>query len=301
MREYSIINDTNTLTLDPNDYQGGIALWGAIPAVFDTRQEGYDRGIHVHARHKNSRKKAIDKTFSTVLVKTHDQFIMIDEQSAIAFAMSALFGISMIALRCQYCENWLLDKNLSAILPRTSHHCEHCQAITLTNNPCVANPLAAIKNTMGDFESIRPTHEPDRSINLDHGCFNGGIQLWGTNPSIIWTADRLEETGIHVHAYNSDGKRIIDNTYSQVVMFGTQINNNMVRLMQVQQAIPEITPYLGCIACPRCDTWVFHRDEAAAIPSTLHACTNCQHQWQTEAVISNPVFRILKTHQEQTI
>src|SRR5947208_7795320 len=38
------------LTLDLNKYLGGVALWGAVPAVYDTTHLPMDRGIHVHTR-----------------------------------------------------------------------------------------------------------------------------------------------------------------------------------------------------------------------------------------------------------
>src|ERR1700750_511583 len=37
-------------TLDMDRYLGGVALWGAAPAVYDTTRLPVERGIHVHAR-----------------------------------------------------------------------------------------------------------------------------------------------------------------------------------------------------------------------------------------------------------
>src|SRR5471032_2246094 len=44
------IGPEETLDLDFEKYPGGIALWGSVPAVYDTTTQSTDRGIHVHAR-----------------------------------------------------------------------------------------------------------------------------------------------------------------------------------------------------------------------------------------------------------
>ena len=44
------IGAADTLALDIDKYEGGIALWGAVPPVYDTTTQPIDRGVHVHAR-----------------------------------------------------------------------------------------------------------------------------------------------------------------------------------------------------------------------------------------------------------
>src|SRR5438105_12337256 len=44
------ISESETLTLDLDNFGGGVALWGAVPPVYDTTRLPLDRGIHVHAR-----------------------------------------------------------------------------------------------------------------------------------------------------------------------------------------------------------------------------------------------------------
>src|SRR2546428_5894229 len=43
------ITSAETLVLDISEYGGGVALWGAVPPVYDTTRQPLDRGIHVHA------------------------------------------------------------------------------------------------------------------------------------------------------------------------------------------------------------------------------------------------------------
>lgn len=57
------ITAEETLHLDFADYPGGIALWGSVPAVYDTTTQPTDRGIHVHARSNAGGLKDIDRTY----------------------------------------------------------------------------------------------------------------------------------------------------------------------------------------------------------------------------------------------
>src|ERR1700733_7654298 len=57
------ISQEETLTLNPSDYAGGVAIWGAVPPVFDTTQNSTERGVHVHARVADSQSKVIDGTY----------------------------------------------------------------------------------------------------------------------------------------------------------------------------------------------------------------------------------------------
>src|SRR5207302_7828279 len=54
--------------LNLDGYSGGIALWGAMPAVYDTTILPIERGIHVHARITPKAKKEIDSTYRAVRI-----------------------------------------------------------------------------------------------------------------------------------------------------------------------------------------------------------------------------------------
>src|SRR5437667_11315195 len=44
------ISASETFVLNLAKYLGGVALWGAVPPVYDTTRLPLDRGIHIHAR-----------------------------------------------------------------------------------------------------------------------------------------------------------------------------------------------------------------------------------------------------------
>jgi hypothetical protein len=52
------INPKEMFSLNIDKYKGGVALWGAVPPVYDTTTLPMDRGIHVHARTHTSRQRA---------------------------------------------------------------------------------------------------------------------------------------------------------------------------------------------------------------------------------------------------
>src|SRR5262245_41635815 len=60
------ISTDETLLLDLNKYRGGVALWGAVPAVYDTTRQPMDRGIHVHTRLTPECAKDTDWTYRAV-------------------------------------------------------------------------------------------------------------------------------------------------------------------------------------------------------------------------------------------
>jgi hypothetical protein len=52
--------------------------------------------------------------------------------------------------------------------------------------------------------------QPARDLNLDDypRC---DYSIWGSTPAVLWTAERAQEKGIHVHVHDGH-KRIVDDT-----------------------------------------------------------------------------------------
>jgi hypothetical protein len=80
---------SKVLELDASAHPGGIALWGAVLAVYDTSSMPPEIGIHVHARAIREGDKQIDDTFDTVVVKlSPDEQAIITGDTAISFYLS---------------------------------------------------------------------------------------------------------------------------------------------------------------------------------------------------------------------
>jgi hypothetical protein len=54
---------------------------------------------------------------------------------------------------------------------------------------------------------------------------NTHYTLWASTPAIIWTADRPQEKGIHVHIHDGQ-RRIVDDTFSEVLFEGRRLSQS---------------------------------------------------------------------------
>ena len=102
------IRPDEILTLDLNKYLGGVALWGAVPAVYDTTRLPMDRGIHVHARPTPDSEKETDFTYRAVRLigkGLPDGGAVISEIDAIYFMVSSVFRFPMCYV------NWVRSQN----------------------------------------------------------------------------------------------------------------------------------------------------------------------------------------------
>lgn len=57
------ISEEETLALNLDRFAGGVALWGAVPPVYDTTRLPLDRGIHVHARRSRTETSCMTQLF----------------------------------------------------------------------------------------------------------------------------------------------------------------------------------------------------------------------------------------------
>lgn len=286
------------LTLKMNDYPGGVAIWGALPAVFDTSREGFDRGVHVHARLAVASKKSIDATYQFVEAICDHQSFLIDETAAVHFTMASIFANPIISLDCSNCGKAVTSIGFAAVMPTTNHRCQHCDYLNTTPIACVINPIMALKTRLGDSTVQRPAIVPERTINIELTDYPGGVQIWGSNPSILWTAPRLEESAIHVHAYNREGKRVVDNTFGRVTLAGQDLEIDMIRVLQIQQALPELMAQITTVCCPACGVAQFDQGQHAVIAHANRTCLQCGGEFTHPPVISNPVFQQLKSVDE---
>jgi|SRR5579885_1747324 hypothetical protein len=283
------------LLLNVNDYPGGVAIWGALPAVFDTSCEGFDHGVHVHARLEMTSKKSIDATYQVVETICANDVFKIDETAAVHFSMASIFTNPIISLDCAKCSRPITSLGFAAVLPAYEHPCQYCGHVNATPIACVINPIMALKERLGDASVQRPAVVPDRMINIELADYPGGVQIWGSNPSILWTAHRLEESAIHVHAYNHEGKRVVDNTFGRVTLAGQELDIDMIRVLQIQQALPGLLAQITTVYCPECGISQFDQGQQAVIAHTDRTCLQCHCDFTQPPVISNPVWQQLKS------
>jgi hypothetical protein len=294
------ISEEETLALNLDQFAGGVALWGAVPPVYDTTRLPLDRGVHVHAREIPGGDKVDDTTFRAVRVtggKLSAGGLTISEFDAVYYMVSSVFGFGVRFIECSLCGYPHLDKDWFSIHPHRRHLCAGCGRHFRDTATGIGNPIAELQRATG-----LATQEPvpaARSLNIIQSDYPGGIQIWGSNPAIIWTAAKAEEAGIHIHAFKGDSDRPeIDDTFSMVTIDGVTLDPAMVRTLMAQNALPHIAGRVFSMQCVDCNRPAFDEDEEAFTPEVGRRCSQCggnlTGSGRVRKAISNPLIEVLE-------
>src|ERR1700682_342141 len=292
------IRPDDILSLNIDKYTGGIALWGAVPAVYDTTSLPMDRGIHVHARLTPTSEKEMDCTFRAVKILAKSlpaEGILISELDAIYYMVSSIFGYEMKYVTCSYCGYPHLDRDWFSVHPHRRHLCAGCGKHFADTSVAVGNPILGARAACG-IKSHK-SQPSEKTLRIEQADYPGGIQIWGSNPAFLWTSDRTEEEGIHVHAFREPSDQpMLDETYGEVVIDGVQLNPLMVRVLMAQSALPSLKDRVLPIICPNCHTAHFSVGESAFTPIPNHKCSKCSRQFvsfgRLRNTIGNPLLSI---------
>lgn len=297
------IPQNEMLTLDFDAYGGGIGIWGAVPPIFDTTRLPLDRGIHVHARITAGGDKLIDKTFRSLTLKggrMPPDGMVVSEIDAIYYMVSSVFGFSVKYIQCTHCGYAHLDKDWFSVHPHRTHLCAGCGKKFRDADIAVGNPLKQLRD-LGGTKPQKPVRAK-KTLSIRQRDFPGGIQIWGSNPAIIWSGKEDEEEGIHVHAFENEGgkadsKADPDGTFSEVTIDGVSLDPLMVRTLMAQSALPHIAGRVVPLQCPTCGTMEFASGELAFRPTTEHRCPKCgdnlRGPGRLRKTIGNPLIKTL--------
>jgi transposase-like protein len=295
------IASAEMLSLDVDKYPGGVACWGAVPPVYDTTALPLDRGIHVHARLTPDGRKQIDTTYRRVALTGKGipaSGIEVTELDAIYYMVSSVFGYKMREVICTHCGYSHLDKDWFSVHAHRRHLCSGCGKQFRDTEISVGNPIAGIQSALKlRKHKVRAAR---KKLNIKQSDFRGGLQIWGSNPALIWTGDDAEEEGIHVHAFKTDGDELPfhDDTYSEVVIDGIKLDPVMVRVLMAQNALPHISERIVCKTCPHCKVPQFRNGEEAYTPTVDNKCVECGRKFASAGrlrkTVSNPLVAVLE-------
>lgn len=285
----------NSLTLSPSDFPGGIALWGAALAVYETTPFELDLGIHVHARKEVGGVKQIDKTFRYVHIKHDDSVVSFDYLASISYLSSNMLGHDMQYLTCPKCGSAHLDKDWFAANPHKRHLCTFCGRNFNQKTPNIGNPMIKAKEFFGDTQIHRHIVNPNRTLRIEQKDFPFGISIWGSNAALLWTSPKSEEYGIHVHAHAENSIHpTVDETFDTVIIDGIQLDVEMVRLYMVQKTLPFLKGRIKVLKCPNCDNYHMDTGEHSYTPHVVHRCQHCGQEFRTRIKsIGNPMDDII--------
>jgi hypothetical protein len=283
-----------TLELDPSVYPGGVALWGSVPACYDTTTLPTDRGIHVHARKNPGLHKDIDATYRRLLVPFRKDLISgpmleVEEIDAINFMISSVFGFPTIEIHCTHCGFSHLDRDWFAVHLHRRHQCHGCGRQFSDVEAGIGNPVAGLRTAL--HTKTHPLKPAGRTIEIEQVDYRGGIQVWGSNPAIYWTSDASEEIGIHLHAFKKATSHVphIDDTFDRVVVDGVELDANQVRYYMAQSAMPHLDGRVMALICSACGAPHFDTAERAYTPHINHECETCGATFRARASIKKSI------------
>jgi hypothetical protein len=294
------IHPENIKVLDLDKYPGGVALWGAAPAVYDTTRLPAEQGIHVHARETRDSEKDIDFTFECVRIigrEVPEGGIILKQLDALYYLISTVFGAKTTFVTCTHCSWPHLDEEWFSVNPHRLHLCSGCGRTFNDQSRGIGNPIAGVRTACRAAEHkivVAP-----RKLNIRQSDYPGGIQIWGSNPAFLWTQHKDEEEGIHVHAYLTEGddEPKIDDTFGEVVIDGISLDPEMVRVLMAQSVLPILKDRVQSVDCPACHRPHFDSGEAAYTPSPNHKCSACGHEFSKSGrlrkTVVNPLPAIL--------
>lgn len=289
----------DVLDLNIDEYRGGVALWGAVPAVYDTTRLRMDRGIHVHARPTPNAKKEMDYTVRAVRILSQslgEDGIFISELDAIYYMVTSIFDYEMKYVTCSYCGYPHLDRDWFSVHPHRRHLCAGCGRHFTDTQVAVGNPIVGLRLACG--VTTHKSELSNRTLEIQQIDFPGGIQIWGSNPAFLWTSDRAEEEGIHVHAFRHSGEQPeLDETYGEVAIDGIKLDPMMVRVLMAQSALPSLKSRVISLKCPSCGADHLSVGESAFTPLRMHTCKRCTLEFaapgRLRKIIGNPLLGVL--------
>lgn len=301
---YRTIADFRRFKLDPNEFPGGVALWGAVEPVYNTAEEPADRGIHVHARKRAGMKKEIDQTFDAVeLTVKADLFtekpVLITAETAVAYYISRFLGRSIKGLFCPNCQTPHLDSDWFAVKPHRTHLCHRCNTLFREEKKHISNPLEIIRHELRGFAAPVEPKRAKTVLDVSQASYPAGMQIWASNPALLWTSTRKEEEGIHVHAWKKAGAMpVVDGTFAKVRIDGIELDERQLRVFMAQNALIYLRNKVVCIRCPNCQSPLFDDGEQAFRPKSKHVCQECGADFDTPGrrrlVVSNPFVETIK-------
>lgn len=300
---YLDVSALNCLQLDPSKYSGGVGIWGAVPPVFDTTGRKSQSGVHVHARPLPGGDKAIDANFDVVSMQAktdlfHQKAITITHEAAVSHYVSYFLGHDIKFLFCVKCGALHLDAGYFATKPHKKHLCHACGNFFSDSEKSISNPIAYFRTLSPSFASARKLRRAVRTLAIAQKDYPGGLQIWASNPALIWTAEREEEEGIHVHAYkSSQGMPDEDDTFSSVTIDGQLLDYTQVAQFMAQQALPHLANKVVSIDCLNCGLPHFDKGAFGVTPHKEHECEGCgarfHYRGRRKLVVSNPIVSIL--------
>lgn len=225
-----------------------IGIWCSLPPAMSSRPiVKRTPKIHIHKRFSSAERKSLDRDFDAIVCSYNQDLglfasnaitqIQITPPAAFEFVSSLEGAHEMSCVTCKKCGYPHLDLGSFARTPHIKHFCGNCGNDSVrSEGKIVSTPLKPLHD---QFNNSNTYVVPDRSINLDD--YNGKeFEIWSSTPAVVWTADRPQEKGIHLHIYEGtiEGRRrIIDDTFGTVIFNGVPLNRKALWQLMADNTI----------------------------------------------------------------
>ncbi len=233
----------NPLEIEFHDFEE-IGIWCSLPPAMSSNPiDKRPPRIHVHKRFAGEERKALDKDFNAIVcsynqdlglyLNTEITKIQITPPAAFEFVRSIEEGYDVSCVMCKYCGYPHLDLGEFARKPHKKHFCGNCGNDSIwSKEPIVSTPLKPLHD---QFSNSNTYILPERELNLDN--YEGlHFDLWSSTPAVLWTADRPQEKGIHVHVYD-EGRRVVDDTFGIVIHEGKPLDREEMWKNMIENTI----------------------------------------------------------------
>jgi hypothetical protein len=209
-----------------------VGIWCAMPPAISSEKDikSQPPQIHMHFRDVAGGTKTVDSTFNAVSLHYNQNLGLFNNKqitkvnltppAALEYMLAIEEGRELNCINCSHCGYPHLDLGSFARVPHRKHFCGNCgRDSTWSKQAIISTPLKPLNN---QFSSASQFIFPDRELNLDDydGC---NFEVWASTPAILWTAERPQEKGIHVHLKNGT-KWIEDNTFREVIYQGKSLD-----------------------------------------------------------------------------
>ncbi|WP_211443002.1 hypothetical protein [Collimonas humicola] len=213
-----------------------VGIWCSLPAAFTSNGEPPQRRpkIHVHLRDVPNGPKIVDQDFDALALQfappmalfpnTGIDTVHVTPPAAKEFVLSLENGTPMGCVQCTHCRFPHLDLGDFARRSHRKHLCGNCgRDHTWTPVPMTSTPLKPLHDA---FSAAWQYVDVAKVLNIDEHP-GATFALWASTPAIVWTAQRPQERGIHVHL-SVNGRRMIDDTFGTVIYHGQELNRQLL-------------------------------------------------------------------------
>lgn len=220
-----------------------IGIWCSLPAAITSSGYVPERPpkIHLHVRKSEDSEKIIDGDFNAIsLIYRASSELFGNQQisrvhltppAAFEFLKCVTNSVEMDCVNCSHCGYPHLDLGSFAATPHRKHFCGNCgRDSTWSKKAIVSTPLKPIHD---QFSSASKFITPQTHLSIDDykDC---NFVLWASTPAIVWTGNRPQQQGIHVHI-SRDGRRIVDETFGEVTYKGSLLSRDKLLEMMLSR------------------------------------------------------------------